>query len=55
MTPKRRGYDGIDFNANLNVSTIDFGTFHVGNAFIYLFLYVLILLAELPAELRFGL
>ena len=27
--PHRRGGEGIDFNANLNISTIDFGTFHV--------------------------
>lgn len=24
-----RGSEGVDFNANLAVSTIDFGTFHV--------------------------
>ena len=25
----RRGSEGVDFNANLAITTIDFGTFHV--------------------------
>lgn len=30
--PRGRGGEGIDFNANLNISTIDFGTAHVSPA-----------------------